>query len=288
VITMYLPKQILWNRLIECLKEDLGFGDITSIMFEEDSKCIARVLTQQEGIIAGLEEARIIFEITGVEVLESAKDGISVEKDQTVLIVKGDPNKVLMGERTALNFIMKMSGIATKTRETVNIVQEISSKTRVACTRKVTPGFQYFEKRAVWLGGGDTHRFNLSDMILIKNNHIAAMNGVENAIQNVLAKKSFTKKIEIEVETMEDAIKAAKYDIDILMLDNFEPEDASRVITELEKNKLRNKVLIELSGGINENNLIEYAKLKPDIISLGYLIHSVHSFQAHLSLELKH
>ncbi|MHC1591396.1 MAG: carboxylating nicotinate-nucleotide diphosphorylase [Candidatus Helarchaeales archaeon] len=284
---MYLPKHVLWNRLVDCLKEDLGFGDITAIMFEEDSSCIGRVITQQAGIIAGLDEAKIIFEIVGVEVLESARDGIPVNEHQTVLIVKGDPNRMLMGERTALNFIMKMSGIATKTRQIVDVVKKISPQTRVACTRKVTPGFQYHEKRAVWLGGGDTHRFNLSDMILIKNNHIAAMGGVEQAINSVLPKKSFTKKLEVEVETLEDAIKAASMNADILMLDNFTPEGARAVIEELEKKNLRKNLLLEISGGITEENVEEYAKLKPDIISLGFLIHSAVSFQAHLTIDLE-
>lgn len=283
---MYLPKNVLWNKLIEYLKEDLGFGDITSSIFEEGTQCLGKVSTQQEGVIAGIEEAKTIFDILGVQVLESASDGISVSKGQIIMIVKGDVKKVLMGERTALNFIMRMSGIATETRKIVEVVKKISPSTKVAGTRKVTPGFQYFEKRAVWLGGGDPHRFNLSDMVLIKNNHITAIGGVKKAITALGDKKSFTKKIEVEVEKLEDALEAASLNVDIVMLDNFDPARAKQAINALENKNLRKDVLIDLSGGITQDNVHQYAELKPDIISMGYLIHSAPSFQIHMTIDL--
>ena len=177
---------------------------------------------------------------------------------------------------------MRMSGIATETNSVIKIVREINDVTRIACTRKVTPGFQYFEKRAVSLGGGDTHRFNLDDEIMIKDNHLSIFGDIKKAIEKIRKEISFSKKIEVEVETIDQVLEAANAGADIIMFDNFTPNKAAEAIKLLEEKGLRNRIIIEFSGGINKNNVKNYAKLSPDVISMGYLIHSPKSLNINL------
>ncbi len=182
-----------------------------------------------------------------------------------------------------LNLLSRMSGIATKTRMLIEKLEKAKAKTKIAATRKSAPGLLYFDKKAVIIGGGDTHRLHLDDMILIKDNHLAIVGSIEDAVRKTKANASFTKKIEIEVTTVEDALKAAKLGVDIIMLDNFSPKQAREASETLKKAGF-NKVLLEVSGGIMGENLLEFASAQVDIISMGELTHSVKALD--ISLEI--
>jgi len=250
----------------EFLKEDIGFGDITTeAIIPKGINIEAEIIAKEKGILAGIEEVKRILSYFNLKYKSYFDDGDEINKDDVIMKISGDARSILKIERTLLNILMRMSGIATLTRKLVKKARGV----KIAGTRKTTPGFRYFEKKAIEIGGGDPHRYNLSDCILIKDNHIAIV-GLEEAI--IRAKKaSFTKKIEIEVSDVEDAIKACELGVDIVMLDNLSPDKVKEVLDELKKRNLREKVIVEISGGITLENIEEYAKLKPDVISLGYL-----------------
>jgi len=211
-----------------------------------------------------------------------AKDGDAVCQNDSLLLLNGDAKKILLVERTALNIIGRMSGIATQTRKIVDIVSAVNPCCRVAATRKTCPGFRILDKKAVKIGGGDPHRMNLSDGILIKDNHLAL---VPLGIAIQAAKMDTTyKKIEVEVETSESALSAAKAGADIIMLDNMSPDQITRTISVLKSEGLRDRVIIELSGGIDESSLPRYAALDVDVISLGVLTHSVRNLSVNLEI----
>ncbi len=274
--------------MLEFLEEDLGWGDITTnALIPEETIAEARIISKREGIIAGLEEAGIIYKLLNVDFKPLVKDGERVTKGQIVAELKGSAKSILLGERTALNIMMRMSGIATETSKIVDLAKKINPKLRVACTRKTTPGFRYFEKKAVALGGGDTHRFRLDDMVLIKDNHLCIIGDVRRAVSQARLRSSFTKKIEVEVVDADQAFEAADAGADIIMFDNMSPEEAKKALETLEKRGLREKVLIELSGGITPENVEKYMALDVDIISMGYIIHSIRALDLSLDL-IKH
>ncbi len=280
---MELPETVLKRILKEFLEHDLGFGDITTnSLINEDIYAIAEVVAREDGVLAGNTEAKIIFKLLGIKILDHIKDGSPLKKNQVILKIEGRAKDILTAERTALNMLMRMSGIATETNAVLKLVREVSQNTRIACTRKITPGFQYFEKRAVSLGGGDTHRFHLDDEVMIKDNHLYIFGDIKKAIEKVRKDLSFSKKIEIEVETLEQVIEAAKAGADIIMFDNFTPDDAAKAMKVLEEKGLLNRIFIEFSGGINKKNVKEYARLNPDVISMGYLTHSFKSLNINL------
>ncbi|MEM3479980.1 MAG: carboxylating nicotinate-nucleotide diphosphorylase, partial [Candidatus Bathyarchaeia archaeon] len=196
----------------------------------------------------------------------------------------GDGRALLSVERTALNIFSRMSGIATETRKLVKKIREAGLNVRVAATRKTAPGLRYFDKRAIVVGGGDPHRLKLDDQILIKDNHIIIAGSLEEALKRARLFGSFSKKIEVEAKDAEQAVLAAKLGAEIIMLDNMSVDEARRVIGSLREIGLRDKVLIEISGGINGENILEYAKLEPDIISVGTITHSVKSIDASLDV----
>ncbi|NVM03148.1 MAG: carboxylating nicotinate-nucleotide diphosphorylase [Candidatus Helarchaeota archaeon] len=280
---MELPKTILKRIIKEFLEVDVGFGDITTnTLIPDNIQATAEIKARENGVVAGIQEAIMVFELMNIKKLDNIKDGSTVKKDQTILKIKGRAKDILTAERTALNILMRMSGIATETNSVIKIVREINKVTRIACTRKVTPGFQYFEKRAVSLGGGDTHRFNLDDEIMVKDNHLSIFGDIRKAVEKIRKEISFSKKIEVEVETIDQVLEAANAGADIIMFDNFTPEKAAEALKLLEEKGLRDKVTIEFSGGINKNNVKNYAKLNPDVISMGYLIHSSKSLNINL------
>ncbi len=273
---------VLLDYLLQFIQEDAPFGDVTSAAIIPDISCNAVIRAEQEGIIAGLEEASTLFSHFGVSVTHLAKDGDAVCQNDSLLLLNGDAKKILLVERTALNIIGRMSGIATQTRKISDIVSAINPDCRVAATRKTSPGFRILDKKAVKIGGGDPHRMNLSDGILIKDNHLALVPpGI--AIQAAKMGTSY-KKIEIEVETPENALFAAKAGADIIMLDNMSPGQINRTISVLKSEGLRDRVIIELSGGIDESSLPRYAALNVDVISLGALTHSVRNFSVNLEI----
>jgi nicotinate-nucleotide pyrophosphorylase (carboxylating) len=177
-----------------------------------------------------------------------------------------------------------MSGIATATSRLIEKVRLAGYKTRIACTRKVAPGLSYFDKRAVMIGGGDTHRLHLDDLVIIKDNHLAVIGDVGKAVKKVRDAVSFSKKIEIEVSRDNEALEAAKAGADIIMLDNFSPQQIRKTIALLEKEGLRGKILIEAGGGVNEQNILEFAATGVDILSLGEITHSLKALD--MSLEV--
>ncbi|MBU0684356.1 MAG: carboxylating nicotinate-nucleotide diphosphorylase [Thermoplasmatota archaeon] len=270
------------SKTHEFLREDIGSGDITSdLVIPSAETAKGRIICKEDCVLAGLAEASEIFEELGARVVKSRKDGVPAKRGDVVLEVKGPAKALLAGERLALNMIMRMSGIATLTDALVKKCRKSNPKVRVAATRKTTPGFREFEKRAVRLGGGDPHRMGLYDAVLIKNNHIAIAGGVAEALKRA-KHGSFTKKIEIEVETEKDAYTALANGADIIMLDNFEPKNAKKLIKELKAK--RPDVLIEVSGGIRPDNIDKYASAA-DIISLGWLTHSVKSVDFSMKIE---
>jgi nicotinate-nucleotide pyrophosphorylase (carboxylating) len=213
----------------------------------------------------------------GLKVEQKVSDGKTVRDGTIVARVAGDARKMFALERVSLNVISHMSGIATATSKAVSITDRARKGVRIAATRKTTPVLRLLEKKAVELGGGDPHRVDLQDMVLIKNNHIKLVGSVKKAILLAKRKVSFSKKIEIEVSSIQDAIEAAKAGADIVMLDNMQPAEIRNAVSELEKQKLRDRIEIEASGGITFDNLADYAKSGADIISMGMLTHSVKS-----------
>jgi len=282
---MYLPHEIIKKKILNFLKEDLAWGDITTdFLIPSKQKAEAFIIVKEPAVIAGLEEVTILFSSLGIKTNFLFKDGENVKENTKVLFLEGEARNILVAERTALNILMRMCGIATQTHKFQEKIRSIHSKAKIAATRKTLPGWGYFDKKAVALGGGDTHRFNLSDAILIKDNHLKFVNSPSDAIKKIREKVSFTKKIEIEVCTPKEAMIAAQAGADIVMLDNFSPLEVKETIRELEKKGLRGRVILEVSGGIKLENLLDYAILNPDIISCGALTHSVKAID--VSLEI--
>ena len=273
---------VVLDYLLQFIEEDAPSGDVTSAAIIPDITCNAVIRAEQAGIIAGLEEASTLFSHFGVSVKQLAKDGDAVGQNNSLLLLNGDAKKILLVERTALNIIGRMSGIATQARKMADIVSAVNPCCRIAATRKTCPGFRILDKKAVQIGGGDPHRLNLSDGILIKDNHLALIPLV-TAIR-AAKKVSAYKKVEVEVETSDDALFAAKAGADIIMLDNMSPGQITRTIRVLKSEGLRDRVIVELSGGIDESSLPQYAALDVDVISLGVLTHSVRNFSVNLEI----
>ena len=267
------------------LEEDLGFLDLTSdLLIPKGLKARGVIVVKEEGIIAGLEEAEAIFKSLGLEVNLLKKDGDLAKPGEVVLEVRGDARKILMAERTVLNLMMRMSGIATETRKCVEKLKKSGLNVRIAATRKTAPGLRFFDKKAVMLGGGDPHRFRLDDAVLIKDNHVRLVGSVREAIRRIRERLSFVKKLEVEVRSVEEAIEAAEEGADILLLDNMSVEEVKETIKALKSRNLYDKVLLEASGRINFSNLLDYASTGVHILSLGYLTHSVKALD--MSLEI--
>ncbi|WP_297090073.1 carboxylating nicotinate-nucleotide diphosphorylase [Thermococcus sp.] len=269
------------SYLLRFIEEDAPFGDVTSeAVIPEGTKARAVIIAKQDGIIAGVEEAKALFEHFGVKVDVKKRDGEEVGKGDVILELEGSARSILLVERTALNVMGRMSGIATEVRKLVEKVRAVNPRVRVAGTRKTL--LKPIDKRAIIIGGGEPHRFSLSDAILIKDNHLALV-PLEEAIRRAKA-FSVYKVVEVEVETLEDALRAARAGADVVMLDNMSPEEIAETIEALKREGLRDRVKIEVSGGITPENIADYAKLGVDVISLGYLTHSVRNFD--VSLEI--
>lgn len=273
------------NEIIQyILDEDVGFGDITSnAIIDKDKISIGNIISKDNGIFAGINIIKKVLELKNIEILNYLDEGTKISKGDVLLKIKGNSRDILILERTILNLLMRMSGVATATNEVVNLVKDYDVK--IAGTRKTSPAIGKFDKYALNIGGADTHRFSLDDMVLIKDNHITLIGSPLKALKLAQKNTSFSKKIEIEVETLEDAIDCVKNNADIVMLDNMDPFEVQNVLSNLEKLNIRNNSLIEVSGGINKKNILDYAKLNVDIISLGFLTHSTSSLNFSLNLE---
>ena len=265
------------KQLTGFLTEDIGKGDITSALLAK-KKITVTIISRENAIVAGVNHVKEIFKIKGCVVKILKKDGTKIKSNQIIMSVTGDARRILMCERTALNLLTRMSGIATQTNQ---LVKKIPNKTKLYATRKTAPGLRYFDKEAVEIGGGKKHRLRLDEMVMIKDNHIAINNSLESLIKK--AKKKY-KKFEVEVENIPDMILAAKSGALIIMLDNFTPVQIKKAITVLKNEKLRSDVLLEASGGINLKNISKYGKTGVDIISVGSITNSVKGID--MSLEI--
>jgi len=282
---MFMPRKILEEKLLKLLSEDVGQGDVTSAaVVPEECTAEAEVIAKAEGVVAGVEDVVVLAEALGLEVIADVVDGDDVKKGKVLLRIAGDARTILSVERTLLNLLSRMSGIATVTSEYVEKLRKAKLKTRVAATRKSAPGLLYFDKKAVFIGGGDPHRLHLDDMLLIKDNHIVVAGSLEAAMKAAKQYASFSRKIEVEVLAPEDAVKAAELGADVVLLDNFSPEQIKEAVALLKKTGLLGKVLLEASGGITGDTLVEYAATGVDLVSLGELTHSVKALN--MSLEI--
>jgi nicotinate-nucleotide pyrophosphorylase (carboxylating) len=272
--------------LIRILERDVGFEDITTrALIQPDMKIKAKIISKQDGVVAGVDLVESILKEFSLKFNTLIKDGSEVKKGQKVLNIEGKAFYILELERTILNLLMRMSGIATVTSNMVKIAKKSNPHIIVAATRKTTPGLQFWEKEAVRLGGGDPHRYRLDDAILIKDNHLAIVGDVALAVEKARKYASFTRKIEIEVENREDALTAIDAGADIIMLDNMGVDEIITVLNSLKTRNIRDKVLIEVSGGINPDNIVEYAKTGVDVISSGYITHSAGVLDMSLEID---
>jgi nicotinate-nucleotide pyrophosphorylase (carboxylating) len=264
------------------LREDIRSGDVTTqALIPSDTRGVALMNFRQEGVLCGANLARLAWEIlAGVEVEVLRRDGEAIHKGETVLRVQGNAASVLTGERVALNFVQRLSGIATLTRQFVDAVEGTGA--RIADTRKTTPGLRLLEKYAVRCGGGSNHRFALDDMILIKDNHIALCGGIEQAIQRARENIGHSLKIEVECDTLEQVEKAAKTGADIILLDNMQPDDLKRAVGIIDK-----RALSEASGGVNLQTVRAIAESGVDIVSVGALTHGARSLDIGLDIEMQ-
>ena len=278
----------LRESLIRFLREDIGQGDLTSeYVVDKDLKSSSFIICKSElAVVAGLEEAQTIFDICKCDSKVLVKDGDVVNNGCKVMTIKGRARSILKAERTALNLIMRMSGIATDTKKFVNIARTVSKDIRITGTRKTAPGLRFFDKKSIELGGGYAHRNTLDEMILIKDNHLAVTNSIREAISMARQNAGKNIMIECEVSDTKSAVEAIKSGADIIMLDNFSPQQAQKTISYLKKSGLRKKILVEISGGVTLSNIKEYAYALPDMISVGSLTHSSKSIDFSMEMEL--
>ena len=272
------------DKILEyMLDEDEGFGDITSnSVIDKNEETSAHIISKDGGVLAGIDVAKELFESKMVNVVFHLDDGCEIKKGDLLMSLQGNARDILLVERTALNLLMRMSGVASAANQYVKLAED---KVIIAGTRKTQPAIGKFDKEALKIGGADTHRFNLDDMVLIKDNHIAVVGSPLEALKKAQKNVSFSKKIEIEVETLEDAISCVENKADIVMLDNMDSLKVKEVLDELEKRDVRQNSLIEISGGINKDNILDYVDLGVDIISIGGLTHSSRSLDFSLKIE---
>jgi len=268
------------KELLRFVSEDVQSGDVTSVLLPK-KKIKAKIISREDGVLAGVRFAREIFRLKGCHARITKKDGARLKPNQVILEVSGNARMVLSCERTSLNLLSRMSGIATHTNLLVSKIRKVNKKTNLYSTRKTAPGLRFFDKEAVKIGGGHKHRMSLDEMVMIKDNHLLVSNSIEDIIKNA---RKLHKHVEVEVENQNDAVLAANCGATIVMLDNFSPARIKKTISALQKKNIRNKVKLEASGGINSKNISAYAKTGVDIISVGSITNSVKGLD--LSLEV--
>lgn len=272
-----LLKELIRNAI----NEDSGYGDITSeAIFDKDFEISGMFIAKADGIIAGLPVVSAVFEEVDPRIVCSplVTDGTPVSYGMKIATVKGPVKPILAAERIALNFLQRLSGIATYTATLVNLIKDYPAK--IVDTRKTTPGLRMLEKYAVRQGGGHNHRFNLSDAVLIKDNHIAACGSITEAIERCRAYIPHTMRIEVEVENEAQVREALAAKADIIMLDNMSSAEMKRMV-EL----INGQAIVEASGNVNEKTVVEIAATGVDIISVGSLTHSVRALDISLKFE---
>lgn len=263
---------IIEQKLREFLLEDCTYNDVSSRIIPENTQTTAKIIAKSKGYVSGLEVLKILYKILNLSSSFYKKDGESVIEGDIILELQGNIRDILLGERTGLNIITHMSAITSTARKFIKIINDSGKNVKIACTRKTIPGIRIFEKMAAELGQADSHRYSLDDMILLKDTHLRYYKGdIPRLLKDVKKVASFTKKIEIEVENVEDALIAAKNGADIIMLDNFSPDMVEDAINSLKMHNIRDKIIVEVSGGITPENIIDYLLSEPDIISSGFL-----------------
>ncbi|HDI13120.1 MAG TPA: carboxylating nicotinate-nucleotide diphosphorylase [Hadesarchaea archaeon] len=267
------------------LAEDIGSGDVTTeILVSPKLKIHAEIVAGQGGVVAGVKEALEVFRQMGVKGKVLKSDGEHVREGDVIITLTGPARSILSSERVALNLMMRMSGIATATKKLIDLARRRNSKVKIAATRKTAPLLTYFDKRAVMVVGGEPHRYKLSDHILIKDNHLWIVGSVSEAVSRARAMKRGVK-IEVEVSTPQEALDAARAGADIIMLDNMKPAEVRHVVKLLEREGLRDKVLLEASGGIDTSNVGDFAAAGVDVISSSYM--TIRAPALDMSLEIK-
>ncbi|MFP3225612.1 MAG: carboxylating nicotinate-nucleotide diphosphorylase [Sulfolobaceae archaeon] len=271
-------EKLVLNKLLQFLEEDVLPEDVTSKIVR-GIKCKAYIKAKDEGLLAGVKFLKPLYEYFNIK-FEGMDDGSLFRKGDIIITLEGDAETILAIERLSLNLLSRLSAIATTTKKMVESAREVNPNVIIAGTRKTTPGLRIFEKYAIEIGGGDPHRYNLSDMVLIKDNHISLIGSVREAV--TLAKKitSFTKKIEVEVSDLKSALEAYEAGADAILLDNMSPKEVEEIVS-----LLKDKVILEASGRITPENVKDYAKTGVNIISSGYLTHSVKALDLSLDVE---
>ena len=278
---LYLDPKYITKKVTEALAEDAPYGDITTQFTIDTDKIVkGRLWAKADGCLCGIKVAEEAFKLCDHNIIftPEKKDGDSLKYGDTIARVEGLSAPILIAERIALNFLQRMSGIATQTRKYADLISHTNAK--IVDTRKTTPLLRMFEKYAVRCGGGYNHRTGLSDGILIKDNHIIAAGGITQAVSRAKALAAHTLKIEVEIKSLEELEEAVNAGADIVMLDNFTPLQMKEAVQ-----RVKGKVLLEASGGINENSVKETAETGVDIISSGALTHSVKALDISLDLD---
>jgi nicotinate-nucleotide pyrophosphorylase (carboxylating) len=258
------------HLLMEALQEDITSEDVTTnAVMPQAKQGQADLLCKQDGVLAGIDVFRRVFELLdkGVKVENVFQDGDCIRCGERIAVVSGDMRAILSGERTALNYLQRMSGIATYTHTVAELLK--GSKTKLLDTRKTTPNMRLFEKYAVRVGGGINHRYNLSDGVLIKDNHISAAGGVKQAVEMARAYAPFVRKIEVEVENLEMLREALEAGADIIMLDNMTADQMRKAVQ-----MVNGRALTECSGNITRDNIEQIRDIGVDYVSSGALTHS--------------
>jgi nicotinate-nucleotide pyrophosphorylase (carboxylating) len=278
---MYWNKEILKDTVKRALMEDIGMGDITTDnLISPEHKSVGFIVSKEDGVVAGLNVAKEVFNQVdnGIEFETFVKDGDEIKAGDKLAKLQGPTAGILKGERVALNFLQRLSGIATKTRKYVSTVKDL--KVRIVDTRKTTPNLRMFEKYAVVVGGGKNHRIGLYDAVMIKDNHIIASGGIAKAVEKIREKIPHTTKIEVEVESLKEVKEAIESKADIIMLDNMSIENMKEAVK-----YINGRAIVEASGGINEKTLRQVAETGVDVISIGALTGHIKSLD--ISLDLK-
>lgn len=277
-----IPNEYLERHIALALEEDVREGDHSSLScIDEDKIDRAKLVAKQEGIICGIDIAKKVYEMVDKRIIFTPilEDGDRIEKGDIIFRVEGPAIGILTAERTALNYLQRLSGIATITNEYVNLISQ--TRTRLLDTRKTTPSLRLFEKYAVKVGGGYNHRIGLYDMIMLKDNHVDFAGGIKQAIlraSNYLKAKNLSLKIEIEVRNMDELDEVLENGgIDRIMLDNFTPELLSQAIK-----KINHRFETESSGGITKQTILSFARTGVDYISVGALTHQIQSLDLSL------
>jgi nicotinate-nucleotide pyrophosphorylase (carboxylating) len=277
--SLELPPLLVEQAVAMALDEDLGqAGDITTdAIIAADAHGKAEIVAREEGVVAGLDLAEAAFRILDPEVrfTRVVADGSRVAAGGVIARVEGLTRALLTGERTALNFLNRLSGIATLTASYVAAAR--STKARIACTRKTTPNLRAFEKYAVRAGGGTNHRFGLYDAVLVKDNHIAAAGGIANALKQIRARVGHLVKIEVEVDTLPQLEEALRHGIDAVLLDNMDVASMKKAVE-----MVKGRVMTEASGGVTLETVGEIAKTGVDVISVGALTRAPRSLDSSL------